>query len=61
MSESDLEAQIAATKAYEEFFVPGLFGNGPCAERPALRSRLGITCLMLRAARECSREKLRRG
>lgn len=27
MSESDLEAQIAAAKAYEEFFVPGLFGE----------------------------------
>ena len=27
MSESDLQAQIAAAKAYEEFFVPALFGE----------------------------------
>jgi hypothetical protein len=27
MCESDLEAQIAAAKAYAEFFVPGLCGD----------------------------------
>ena len=27
MSESDLQGQIAAAKAYEEFFVPALFGD----------------------------------
>jgi hypothetical protein len=27
MSESDLQTQIAAAKAYEEFFVPALFAE----------------------------------
>jgi ubiquinone/menaquinone biosynthesis C-methylase UbiE len=27
MSDSDLQTQIAAAKAYEEFFVPALFGE----------------------------------
>ena len=27
MSETDLQTQIAAAKAYEEFFVPALFGE----------------------------------
>ena len=27
MSDSDLQAQVAAAKAYEEFFVPALFGE----------------------------------
>lgn len=41
MSGSDLQAQIAAAKAYEEFFVPALFGEWAPRVAAAARLRTG--------------------
>ena len=41
MSGSDLQAQITAAKAYEEFFVPALFGEWAPRVAAAARIRTG--------------------
>jgi hypothetical protein len=62
MSEPDLQAQIAAAKAYEEFFVPGLFGEWAPRVAAAAQLQTGNHVLdVARVAQGCSRGKPRRG